>query len=328
MEYRIIGKTGIKVSPLCLGTMTFGNETDEKVACEIFSRCRDRGINFLDTADVYAKGLTEQIVGRLLKGCRDQWIICSKFQGRTGLGPNDRGCSRRHMTRAIEASLRRLQTDRVEFYFIHNFDPATPLEETLGGLDTLVREGKILYPAISNAAAWQVMKGLGISAQRNLARFECIEPMYNLVKRQAEVEILPMAHAEKIGVISYSPTAAGLLTGKYLNADSAAFGRIGQNQFYAARYDDEEYRQTTRRFIDLCGLRGWNPATAAIAWVGSHPAITAPIVGARNVGHIEAALSALDFSMSPELREEISALSKNPPLATDRRDEQMGIFIH
>lgn len=328
MKYKTIGRTGLQVSPLCLGTMTFGHEADEATSAEIFRKCRDRGINFIDTADVYVKGLSEEIVGRLLKECRSEWVVCSKFQGRTGPGPNDRGCSRRHVRQAIDATLRRLQTDRIEFYFIHNFDPLTPLEETLGVLDDLVKQGKILYPAISNAAAWQIMKGLGISARKNLARFECIQPMYNLVKRQAEVEILPMAQAEEVGVISYSPIAAGLLTGKYLKADENATGRIAQNQFYAARYGDQEYLSTARSFVDLCQSRDWNPATVAIAWVGSHAGITAPIIGARRVDQIEGALAALDFAMSVELRQEISSLSKEPPLATDRRDEQLGMFIH
>jgi len=328
MKYKTIGRTGLQVSPLCLGTMTFGNEADEDASAEIFRKCRDRGINFIDTADVYVKGKSEEIVGRLLRDCRNEWIVCSKFQGRTGPGPNDRGCSRRHIRHSIDATLKRLQTDRIEFYFIHNIDPLTPLEETLGALDDLVREGKILYPAISNAAAWQIMKGLGISARKNLARFECIQPMYNLVKRQAEVEILPMAQSEEVGVISYSPIAAGWLTGKYLKADEKATGRIAQNEYYAARYGDDEYLGTARDFVHLCQNRGWNPATVAIAWAGSHPGITAPIIGARRADQIDGALAALDFTMSSELRREISRLSKEPPLATDRRDEQLGLFIH
>jgi aryl-alcohol dehydrogenase-like predicted oxidoreductase len=328
MKYKCIGRTGLQVSPLCLGTMTFGNEADESEAAAIFRKCRDRGVNFLDTADVYGKGGTEEIVGRLLRDCREEWVVCSKFQGRTGPGPNDRGCSRRHVLQAVEATLKRLQTDRIEFYFIHNFDALTPLEETLGALDDLVRQGKILHPAISNAAAWQVMKGLGISARKNLARFECIQPMYNLVKRQAEVEILPMAQAEEVGVISYSPVAAGLLTGKYRRDGEKAAGRLVRNEFYAARYGEAESHETAGRFVELCESRGWSAATVAIAWVAGHPGITAPIVGARQAGQMDGALAALDFSMTPELRREISSLSKTPPLATDRRDEQLGMFIH
>lgn len=327
MKYKIIGRTGLQVSPLCLGTMTFGNEADETTSTEIFNLCRERGLNFIDTADVYGKGRTEEIVGRLLKDCREEWLVCSKFQGRTGASPNDRGCSRRYLMRAVEASLRRLQTDRIEFYFIHNFDALTPLEETLVALDDLVRQGKILYPAISNAAAWQIMKGLGISAHKNLARFECVQPMYSLVKRQAEVEILPMAQAERVGVICYSPLAAGLLSGKYQRSDTAQ-GRISENKFYSARYDEEDYRSTAQRFVEFCKAKNWNPATVAVAWVGSHPAVTAPIIGGRNAAQMKTALDALDFGLTAELRAEISALSKEPPLATDRRDEQVGMFIH
>tara|TARA_R100000027_G_scaffold66167_3_gene61647 strand:- start:14834 stop:15496 length:663 start_codon:yes stop_codon:yes gene_type:complete len=220
-----------------------------------------------------------------------------------------------------------LGTDRIDFYFIHNFDPLTPLEETLCGLNDLVREGKILYPAISNAAAWQIMKGLGISDRRDLPRFECVQPMYNLVKRQAEVEILPMAQSEDLGVIPYSPLAAGLLSGKYMSPGTGK-GRIADNQFYRARYDEEDYRETVRLFIAFCAERHWNPATVATAWTGSHPAVTAPIIGARNVEQIETALGVIDFDMTPQLRTEITALSKSPPLATDRRDEQMGMFLH
>ncbi len=327
MQYRTLGRTGLQVSPLCLGTMTFGNEADEAASAAIFQACRERGLNLIDTADVYGKGRTEEIVGSLLAECREEWVLASKFQGRTGPGPNDRGCSRRHVTRAVEASLKRLRTDRIDLYFIHNFDPLTPLEETLGALDDLVRQGKILYPAISNAAAWQVMKGLGISALRGSARFECIQPMYNLVKRQAEVELLPMARAEQLGVISYSPLAAGLLSGKY-GAGAAAQGRITENRFYQARYDEASYHHTAAEFVAFCHEQGWHPATVAVAWAGAHPAITAPIIGARTPEQIGLALAALEFSMPSELYSSIAALSPTPPLATDRRDEQIGLFIH
>lgn len=326
--YKPLGRTGLQVSPLCLGTMTFGNEGSEDESKKMFAAARDAGLNIIDTANVYTNGEAERITGRLLQGCRDEWIVSSKFQGRTGPGPNDRGCSRRHITRAIEETLSRLQTDRIEFYFIHNFDPFTPLEETLAALDDLVRQGKILYPAISNAAAWQVMHGLGISAKERLARFECIQPMYNLVKRQVEVELLPMAQAMQLGVLTYSPIAAGLLTGKYRNASDKVTGRIADNKFYGARYDEDEYTDAANRFVDYCIERNWNPATVAVAWAASHPAVTAAIIGGRNLGQIQTALAALEFDMTPEVRAEISALSKTPPLATDRRDEQIGMFIH
>lgn len=328
MKYQPIGRTGLQVSPLCLGTMTFGNETEEPVAKEIFQAARDKGLNFIDTADVYGQGRTEEMVGRLLADCREEWIVCSKFQGRTGPGPNERGASRRHLTRAIDQTLRRLRTDRIEFYFLHNFDPFTPLEETLAAMDDLVRQGKILYPAISNAAAWQMMKGLGISSRQGLARFECLQPMYNLVKRQAEVEIFPLAQSEEVGVMTYSPLAAGLLTGKYIAGLENTTGRIADNKFYSARYDEESYRATVVRFVEFCRGRGLAPATTAVAWATSHSAVTATIIGGRTLAHIITALDAIEFPMTAELRSEISALSPEPPLATDRRDEQMGMFLH
>lgn len=322
-----MGRTGVQVSPLCLGTMTFGNECDEAEAFRIFQCARDAGVNMIDTANVYSKGEAEKITGKLLKDGRDEWVVTSKFQGGMGDGPNDRGCSRRHVMRAIEDTLRRLQTDRIEFYFIHNIDALTPFDETLRALDDLVHQGKILYPAISNAAAWQVMDGLRISEIRNIARFECIQPMYNLVKRQVEVEIFPMAAAKQLGVICYSPIAAGLLTGKYRKAPPES-GRIVSNKFYSARYAEEEYVETANRFCDFCEARSWDPATVAVAWAASHPAVTASIIGGRNVSQIQTALAALHFPMTPALREEISALSRTPPLATDRRDEQVGLFVH
>lgn len=328
MNYNCIGRTGVKVSPLGLGTMTFGKETSESEAAKIFRACRTRGLNLLDTANVYCDGRTEQIVGRLLADCREEWVICSKFQGRMGTGPNDRGASRRHILQAVEGSLSRLKTDRIDFYFLHNIDSETPLDETIRALDDLVRQGKILYPAISNAAAWQVMKGLGISDCNGFSRFACIQPMYNLVKRQAEVELLPMAQAEGLGVLIYSPVAAGLLTGKYKKLDDPISGRLAENKFYQARYNRADYHKTAENFVQFCREMGWQSSTVAISWAASHPAVTAPIVGARNLAQMESSLAALDFKLEPHLRDEISALSDTPPLATDRLDEQLGLFIH
>ena len=328
MNYRTLGRTGVQVSTLCLGTMTFGNEAEEQAARSIFHSCLDAGINFIDTANAYSKGRAEEILGRLMKGCRDRLVVGSKFQAKVGEDLNDRGCSRRHIRQAVEASLRRLQTDYLDLYFIHNFDPLTPLEETLRALDDLVHQGKILYPAISNSAAWQIMKGLAISVRENLAGFACIQPMYSLVKRQAEVEILPLAQSEQLGVISYSPLAAGLLTGKYSAPKGPARGRIDENKFYQARYDEQEYYETAEKFAAFCRSRNWNPAATAIAWVTSHPAITAAIIGARNPEQMKEALATLQLAMTPELRSEISQFSKTPPLATDRRDEQLGLKIH
>ena len=326
MNFKTLGRTGVQVSTLCLGTMTFGGEADETASAAIYRRSRDAGIQFFDTANVYTQGRSEEILGRLMQGERDELVIASKFFGKVGPGVNDRGCSRRHMNLALEATLKRLNTDRVELYYIHQLDPLTPIDETLRGLDDLVRSGKILYPAVSNHAAWQIAKALGISAREHLARYECVQLMYNLVKRQAEVELLPMAASESLGVVCYNPLGGGLLTGKYRGGSQAdaSDSRLKKNAQYHARYDDEEYRATVDKFIALCDGHGWNPVTAAVAWAATHPAITAPIIGARSVEQLEGSLAALDFPMTPEVRAEISALSKAPPLATDRRDEQVG----
>lgn len=308
--------------------MTFGRESDQATAATIFARCRKAGINFLDTADVYSGGRAEEIVGDLLQDCRDEWIISTKFQAGTSDLPNDRGASRRYILKAVERSLRRLKTDRIEFYFLHNFDPHTDMEETVTAFDDLVRQGKILYPAVSNFAAWQVMKGLGIADRRNLARFECVQPMYSLVKRQAEVEFFPMAQSERLGVTTYSPIAAGLLTGKYAASQPPSQGRIIDNKFYAARYDSADYLNIVEKFTNLCAGRGWSPVTVAVAWAASHPAVTSAIIGARNISQLEPSLDALDFDMTSDLRDEITALAPTPALPTDRLDEQRGLFIH
>ncbi len=322
MDYRILGRTGVRVSSLCMGTMTFGEAADEAEAGRIFNRCRDVGINFFDTANGYAGGRSEEILGRLMAGLRDDLVITTKAGFPQGEGVNKGGASRRHLKLQIEASLKRLQTDRVDLYFIHRFDADTPIDETVRALDDLVREGKILYPAVSNWAAWQIAKALGISAREGLARFECLQPMYSLVKRQAEVEILPMAQGEQLGVIPYSPLGGGLLTGKYTTGQKDQAGRLVQNHMYSLRYGDDFYYEIAEKFTDYAREKGYAPATLAVAWVMSNPAITAPIIGARSVQQLESSLAALDVPMTPEWRAEISALSYEPPPATDRSEEQ------
>ncbi len=325
MEYRVLGRTGVKVSSLCFGTMSFGGIADERTAAAMFHRCREAGINFVDTANVYAGGRSEEILGQLIAGCRDELILTSKVGVTTGKDVNAGGLSRRHIALAVEDSLRRLQTDRLDLYFLHTFDPHTPMEETLRGLDELVRQGKVLYLGVSNWAAWQIATALGISAREGLSRFECIQPMYNLVKRQAEVEILPLAQAEQVGVISYSPLGGGLLSGKYGKTSRPESGRLVENTMYMSRYGDSAYYEIAERFSAHAEERGVHPASLAVAWAMSHPAVTAPIIGARNVGQLEASLAALDVEMTPEWRAEIAALSIEPPLATDRSEERMGV---
>jgi aryl-alcohol dehydrogenase-like predicted oxidoreductase len=323
MDYKFLGNTGVQVSPLCFGAMSFGGDADEATSAAMFHRCREAGINFFDCANVYQKGVSEEILGRLMADCRDELIITSKVYYPMSDEVNARGASRRHIVAAVEASLRRLQTDRLDLYFIHHFDEHTPLEETLRALDDLVQQGKILYPAASNFAAWQVAKALGISAKEGWARFECLQPMYNLVKRQAEVEILPLAQSEKLGVIPYSPLGGGLLTGKYGPTRRPEAGRLIENEMYQTRYGAKWVYEVAEQFTTFAQECGFEPASLAVAWVASHPAVTAPIIGARNVAQLEGSLKALEIKLTPELRAEISALSPEPAVATDRDEERV-----
>ncbi len=328
MEYVELGSTGVKVSPLCLGTMTFGKESDEKAAGEIFHRCREAGINFFDCADVYSFGEAERILGRLIKGCRDELVITSKGGQVMGPGLNAGGLTRRHLIREAEESLRRLGTDRVDIYFLHVYDGLAPMEDALAALDQLVRQGKIVYAGISNWAAWQIAKALGIAALKGLFPVRCLQPMYNLVKRQSEVEILPLAQEERLGVITYGPLGGGLLTGKYGlgeaggASEAGGGGRLKAVAMYARRYARPEYYQIAQRFAAFAAERGYDPAALAVAWVMAHPAVTAPIIGARDLRQLDSSLGALEIAMTPELRAEVSALSPTPPLATDRLEEQ------
>lgn len=320
MQYRTVGKTGVQVSSLCFGTMSFGGNADEATSKAMFQRCREAGINFFDTADVYGQGRSEEILGACLADCRDEMVITTKVFYPTGKDVNAQGLSRRHIMLAVEQSLQCLQTDRIDFYFVHLFDEHTPMEETLRALDDLQAQGKILYPAVSNWAAWQIARALGIAAKEHLARFELLQPMYNLVKRQAEVEMLPLAVSEQLGVIAYSPSGGGLLTGKYGVNKRPEQGRLVEEPRYTDRYADDMNFVVADRFTTYAAQHGIHPATLAVAWVMSNPAITAPIIGARSIEQLESSLAALDVEMTPQWRDEISALSMTPAPATDRTE--------
>ena len=320
MQYTSLGRTGVQVSRLCFGTMSFGSTSDEAECADVFERCIEHGINFFDCANSYSGGEAERILGRLIHDRRDDLVITTKVAAKVGDGPNDRGLSRRHIVRQVELSLERLQTDRIDLYFVHHFDERTPMQETLQALDDLVSSGKVLYLGASNWAAWQLATAAGISAREGLARFECIQPMYSLIKRQAEVEILPWAVASDVGVIPYSPLGAGMLTGKYAPGQRPPQGRIVENAMYASRYREEAYLSIAERFAAHARERDVHPATLAVAWVLAHPAVTAPIIGARSVSQLEASLQASELELDPEWRDEISALSYQPPPATDRSE--------
>ncbi|MBT3738120.1 MAG: aldo/keto reductase [Candidatus Marinimicrobia bacterium] len=321
MKYKILGKTGIEVSELCLGTMSFGGQADEKESAKIFKQCRDAGINFFDCANVYEKGKSETILGKLIQGNRNDLVITSKAYFPTSNDVNARGGTRKHIMTAINESLNRLNTDYIDIYFLHRFDDLTPIEETLRVLEDLVKSGKVLYLGASNFAAWQIAKAVGISEKNCWNRFECIQPMYNLVKRQAEVEIFPMAVSENIGVINYSPTGGGLLSGKYAGIKRPKIGRLIENKMYEARYNDSKMFDVAEKFATLSKKLGYSPISLAIAWAKSHPAVTAPIIGGRNTEQLKDSINSLKIEMTSELREKISNISIDPPPATDRNEE-------
>ena len=327
MEYVFLGTTGVKVSRLAFGTMSFGGDADEATSAALFARCLDAGINVFDCADVYAKGRSEEILGRLMREKRNSLVLTTKAYFPTGDGPNDRGSLRYHLVRSVEASLSRLGTDRIDVFFLHRFDESTDLEESLRAVDDLVRAGKILYPAVSNFAAWQAMKALGIGRAKGYQPIVAIQPQYSLAKRQAEVEILPMAASERLAVFPYSPLGGGLLSGKFGRSERPSEGRLVTNEMYKKRFGESDDYVLAERFRELAGERGIHPVTLAVAWAMHHPSVTAPLLGARNVAQLEPALAAADLSMDAAFRREISALSRTPPLATDRADETEGAFL-
>lgn len=316
-----LGTTGVKVSRIALGAMSFGGDADEATASAIWRAARDAGINLVDTADVYNEGRSEEIVGRLMRGERDQIVLASKAYFPTSGDSNGRGSSRFHLVRAVEGSLRRLATDRIDLFYVHRFDDVTALDDTLRTLDDLVASGKILYPACSNFAAWQVAHAIGIQRAARWAPLAAVQPMYNLAKRTAEIEILPMAHALGVAVIPYSPTAGGLFSGKYGAQRRPPSGRLLDNKMYAVRYAEPALYQLADRFTALASELGHHPVTLAVAWVACHPAVTSVLVGGRNVEQLAPALAAREVVLDAATRARISELVPAPPPATDRNEE-------
>jgi aryl-alcohol dehydrogenase-like predicted oxidoreductase len=319
MRYSFVGTTGLRVASLAFGTMSFGNEADEAESARLYARCRDAGINLFDTANTYAGGRSETILGKLVAGERDEIVLATKAVYPTGPGVNAMGASRFNLVRAVEASLKRLGTDRIDIFYLHRHDECTDLEDALYTLDLLVKQGKILYPAVSNFAAWQAQRALDLQVQRGYARLACVQPMYNLIKRQAEVEILPQARANGLGAFPYSPLAAGILTGKYLQKTPGE-GRLLANKMYQARYASEAYAQVAERFLAIASRAGVHPATLAVAWVNAHAAVTAALLGARNVAQLEPSLLAGSYTLDAALYQELNALLPVAP-ATDRDDD-------
>jgi aryl-alcohol dehydrogenase (NADP+) len=314
MKIRRLGRTGLKVSELCLGTMTFGNQCDEPASFAILDRAAEAGVNFLDTADCYpvpptpeTAGRTEEIVGKWLRGKRDRFVLATKCRIRTGTGPNDEGLSRRHILRAVEDSLRRLGTDWIDLYQAHAPDPDTPLDETLRAFDDLVRQGKVRYVGCSNYPAWQLALALGISSQLGLARLDCVQPRYNLLHRDIEAELLPLCLDQGVGVIVYNPLAGGFLSGKYQSLEAPPEGTrftLGKTgELYRERYWHQAQLQAVRELKRHFDARNLSLVSVAVAWVLAQPAVTSAIIGASRAEQLKESLAAVEVKLDEKDRE-------------------------
>jgi len=308
MEYRKLGRTGVKVSELCLGTMQFGWTADEPTSYGVMSAAFEAGINIFDTADVYSRwhpgnpgGVAETLIGNWIKQrgiLRDQLVLATKVRGRMGPGPNDEGLSRRHIMDAVEASLRRLQTDYVDLYQTHAPDDATPIEETLGALSDLVRQGKVRYIGCSNYPAWRLMQALWVSDARALDRFETLQPHYSLVHREEyELELAEVCRTYQIGVIPYSPLAGGFLTGKYRRDQQPPNSARASG---VQRYYNDRNWDLLGRIERIARERGKSISAVALGWMLSDPTITSPIIGPRNLEQLDDNLLAVGFRLSPD----------------------------
>ncbi len=320
MHYRQMGRTGLRVSELCLGAMTFGREAAEEDSIKILDRFIEAGGNFIDTADVYSAGLSEEILGRWLKGKnRDDFVLATKVRSSTGPGTNDVGLSRKHILSGVEKSLRRLGSDYLDLYQIHMWDALSPLEETLDTLNSLVEAGKVRYLGASNVAGYQLQKAIDMSRANGWEPFACLQPLYNLLDRSMEWELFPVCRNEGVGVIPWSPLRGGWLSGKYRRNMSAppAWTRI----------EDAEKHGWSERWSEYATDRTWNvidallavaeetgktPAQVALNWVLNRPGITAPIVGVRTIAHLEDNLGAAGWAMSNEQVSRLNQASDVP----------------
>ena len=311
MQYKKMGRTGLKVSTICLGTMTYGSQVAEKESIDIIESALAAGVNFLDTADAYIDGRSEEIVGKALKGKRQSVVLATKVENKVGPGVNDAGLSRKHIMQGIEDSLRRLGTDYIDLYYVHKPDYDTPIEETLRALDDLVHQGKARYIACSNFHAWRLCKALWVSDLHRLARFDCIQPPYNLLTRDIEYELLPLCASEGVGVCVYNPLAGGLLTGKHhpnkppaegtrfaLPYETRAHGQIGS--IYSERYWSAANFEAVASLEKIAREHGRSLPQFALAWILSKEVITSAICGATSLKHLEQNIGAADIELSEE----------------------------
>jgi aryl-alcohol dehydrogenase-like predicted oxidoreductase len=330
MEHVRLGRTGLQVSRLCLGTMTFGLQSDESTSVAILDRAADGGIDFLDSSDAYplggdlnTRGITEAILGRWLRGKRDRFIVATKCFAPTGPAPFDAGNSRKHIMAAVDASLRRLQTDYIDLYQLHGYDRATPIDETLGALDDLVHSGKVRYTGCSNFLTYQLVRAVGRTETLGLARLDCVQPRYNLLFRQIEREMLPFCLEEGVGVIPYNPIAGGLLSGKHFRsappAEGTRFTLGTAGGMYQDRYWHEREFGTIDELRKLADKAGINLVTLAVAWVLANPAVTAPIIGASRPDQLQASLAAADLVLDGDLKRQLDELTHQYRMGDDPR---------
>ncbi len=320
-----MGRSGLKVSEICLGTMTFGHGTDEVEAKRIVDLAMDAGVNFFDTADAYGNGQSEVLLGKALQGRRHNVIVATKFFNPMGPNPNDSGMSRVHIMQAIDNSLQRLQMDYVDIYYIHHVDTQAPLEEMLRALDDLVRQGKIRYIACSNYEAWRLMEALWTSDSKGLARFECYQPQYSLVVRDIEQELIPVCQLKGVGVVVWSPLAGGFLTGKYQPGQRTVSGtRSGEGWAYPRQYFAPNADESLAELLSVSQELGHSPAQVAIRWVLEQPAITSAIVGARTVEQARDNLLAGSWRLAEEALTRLNDVSRLP----DRYPKSMECNMH
>ena len=316
MDYRFLGRTGLKVSQLCMGTQTFGWGADEPAAHRMASMFVDAGGNFLDTSNIYNEGQSETMLGNWLslQPDRSRLVIATKVFFPVGDGPNDTGLTRKHIFTQVEGSLRRLQTDYIDLYQMHCWDASTPLDETLRALDDLVRAGKVRYIGASNHAAWLLTKALWISDKHSLARYDCIQPHYNLLNRaEVEPDLAALCLDQGIGMIPYSPLAGGFLTGKYTRETVPPDSRGAQNERIAGYRTEQNFR-IVDALHEMGEQRGATVAQMALAWLLTQPFVTAPIVGANTVAQLEESLGAVDLRLTEDemLRlDELTGVDRN-----------------
>jgi aryl-alcohol dehydrogenase-like predicted oxidoreductase len=305
MEYRVLGRTGVKVAPLCLGTDNFANPTPEPESIQIINRALDAGINLIDTSNSYVKGESERIIGRALaeNGRRQEVIIATKAHYPTGPGPNDRGNSRLHLMRACEDSLRRLGTDYIDLYQLHRPVFDIPIDETLGALTDLVRQGKVRYIGSSTAPAWKVMEALMVSELKGYVRFVSEQPPYNLLDRRIENELVPMCQAYGLGILAWTPLAMGLLAGRYADPENYPSGSRAslRGGIYAERVTARGI-EVGNQFVGLAKERGISPAQLAVLWAKDQPGITAPLIGPRTLEQLEQFLPVMDMELDETIR--------------------------